>query len=153
MTLSIRHYPRSGHYHRFKNLLHCRILNWLWHIDSDGGLTSLPLPKNRHWSIGNSVGSWLHPAVSSWITLPVCRPSRQWWLLQKCQLLAQAASVEQAYTVGSWLKPAVLNKPTLSVRGSSRLCWSSLHYRLVAQTDSDGSANTAGSCHEPVVPS
>ena len=42
------HYPRSGHHCRFKNPLHCRILNRQWHTGSDGGLTSLPVPKNRH---------------------------------------------------------------------------------------------------------
>ena len=30
------HYPRSGHHCRFKNPLHCRILNRQWHTDSDG---------------------------------------------------------------------------------------------------------------------
>ena len=68
------HYPRSGHQCRLKNPLHYRILNRQWHTDSDGGLTSLPVLKNRNWSTGNSVGSWLHPAVSSWTTLPVYSP-------------------------------------------------------------------------------
>ena len=104
-----------GHYCRFKNSLHCRILNRQWHIGSDEGLTSLPVLKNRHWSSGNSVGSLLHPAVSSWTTLLVRSPNRQWCLLQECRFLAQASSVEQAYIVGSWLKSVVLSKPTLSV--------------------------------------
>ena len=47
-TGATNHYPRSGHHHRFKNPLHCRILNRQWHTDSDGGLTSLPVLKNRH---------------------------------------------------------------------------------------------------------
>ena len=31
------HYPRSRHHCRFKNPLHCRILNRQWHTGSDGG--------------------------------------------------------------------------------------------------------------------
>ena len=84
-------------------------------------------------------------------TLPVCRPSRQWWLLQECRFLAQADSVEQAYTVGLCLKPAVLSKPSLSVHGSSRLCWSSHHCRLVSRTDSVVFSNTTGLDFKPTV--
>ena len=124
-------YPTSGHHCRFKTPLHCQILNRQWHTGYDEGLTSLSVLKNRHWSAGNSVGFWLHPTVSSWTTLPVCSPNRQWWLLQECRFLAQASSVEQTYTVGSWLKPAVLSKPTLSVHGSNWQCWARQHCRFV----------------------
>jgi len=58
--------------------------------------------------------------------------------------VAQAGSVEQAYTVGWWLKPTMLSKPTLSVGGFSRLCLSNYHYRLVGVADCVGEGNTVG---------
>jgi len=48
LSIRGRHYPRSGHHCRLKNPLHFRILNRQWHTSSDGGLTSLPVLKNRH---------------------------------------------------------------------------------------------------------
>jgi len=101
------HYPRSGYHCRFKNPLHCRILNRRWHTGSDVGLTSLPVLKTD---------TDLHETVS------VPGSTRQCLVEQHCWFVEPIDSNGYFNNVGSWLKSVVLSKPTLSACVSSRQC-------------------------------
>ena len=140
-NLIIIHYPRSGHHCRFKNPLHCRILNRQWHTSSDEGCRSLETdtdlqetvsvpgstrqcPVEQHYrfvvptdSDGcfKSVGSWLKPTVLSKPTLSVHGSNRQCCSKYQCRFMDQTGSVLITISVGSWFRPTVLSKPTLSV--------------------------------------
>ena len=98
------HYPRSGHHCRFKNPLHCRILNRQWHTGSDGGW--------HHYR-------FLKTDTDLQATVSVPGNTRQCLVEQHCRFVVPTDSDGCFKSVGSWLKPTVLSKPTLSVYGST----------------------------------
>ena len=121
--------PRSGYHCRFKNTLHCQILNRQWHTGSDRGWHHCPFLKTD---------------TNLQATVSVPGSTRQCLVEQHCRFVDPTDSDVCLKSVGSWLKSAVLSKPTLSACVSSRQCWASHHRWFMAQAGCVGWAITVG---------